>query len=123
MPAPVLAVVLMLPLISVSRPLVAEPLLRPIVIRPPPVVLKAAVGLLTVTTPPPVLPITNEPLSVIVQLLLMTRPPTPVVGFPMFTEGLPLAVKDLADAAFNSSVPWPAEVPLRNADDPPPSVR
>src|SRR5712672_1767008 len=98
-PAAVLAVVLMLPLISVNLPLVVEPLLRPTMITPPlPVVLKAAVGLLSVTTPLPELPMMNEPLSVIVQLLLTTRPPVPVAGFPMFTDGLPLAVNDFAEA-------------------------
>src|SRR6266850_427285 len=107
MPAPVvLAVVLMLPLISVNLPLVVEPLLRPIMITPAlPVVLKAAVGLLSVTPPPPELPMMNDPLSVIVQLLLITRPPVPAAGFPMLTDGLPLAVNDFAEAAFSRSVP------------------
>src|SRR6267142_6464294 len=40
----------------------------------------------------------------------------------MFTDGLPLAINDFAEAAFNRSVPWPVEVPLRNAVEPPPRV-
>src|SRR5258706_9752796 len=113
----------MLPLIRVNLPLVVDPVLRPTMITPaPPVVLNAAVGLLSVTTPLPELPIMKEPLSVIVQLLLTNTPPVPVAGFPMLTDGLPLAINDFAEAAFNRSVPWPVEVPLRNAVEPPPRV-
>src|SRR5882724_6611235 len=106
--AVVLDAVLMLPLINVNLPLVVAPLLRPTMITPaPPVVLNVAVGLLRVTIPPLELPMMNEPLSVIVQLLLMISPPVPVVGFPRLTDGLPLAVKDFAEAAFNIIAPRP----------------
>src|ERR1700759_503759 len=97
-----LPAVLMLPLTNVSRPLLAPPLRATMIVPAEPRVLNAAVGLLIVTTPGlPLMPIWKEPLSVKVQLLLTTNPPVPVVGFPVLIIGLPFAVKDFAEAAFN----------------------